>query len=90
MRKKAVIYEDEFSINKKKSIRKSIDKNNIKNISFFYIFLTIIFIILIINLYYTIKLYKYEKQKDIEFLKNENIVNGNFDKYKSKEKKRTR
>ena len=52
-----------------------------------YIFLTIIFIILIINLYYTIKLYKYENQKDIEFLKNKNIFNGNIDKYKSKEKK---
>ena len=87
MRKKAIINEDEFPINKAKRIRKSIDKNNIKNIPFLYIFLSIILIILIINLHYNINLYKYYKLKDIKFFKNENLLNDNIDKYKSEEKK---
>ena len=92
MKKKAVIYEDEYPINKypinkTKRTRKSINKNTFKNISFLYVFLSIIFIILLVNLYYTQKLIKYHKQNDIEFSKNENILNNNNDKYKSKEKK---
>ena len=87
MKKKAVIYEDEYPINKTKRTRKSINKNTFKNISFLYVFLSIIFITLLVNLYYTQKLIKYHKQNDIEFSKNENILNNNNDKYKSKEKK---
>ena len=87
MKKKAVIYEDEYPINKTKRTRKRINKNTFKNISFLYVFLSIIFITLLVNLYYTQKLIKYHKQNDIEFSKNENILNNNNDKYKSKEKK---
>jgi len=87
MRKKSVTNEDKFFINKSRKIRKNNDKNNIKNISCLYIFLSIIFIVLIINLYYTIKLHKYQKQKEIEFLQNENISGDNINKYKSEEKK---
>ena len=87
MRKKSVTNEDKFFIKKRKKMRKNNDKNKIKNIPFLYIFLSIIFIVLIINLYYTIKLHKYQKQKEIEFLQNENISGDNINKYKSEEKK---
>ena len=87
MRKKSVSNNDKFFINKSKNIRKSNDENKIKNIACLFIFLSIIFIILIINLYYSIKLHKYQKQKEIEFLKNENISGGNIHKFKSEEEK---
>ena len=58
MRKNLFISEDKYFINKSQSIKESNDKNKIKKIPCLYIFLSIIFIILIINLYYTIDLHK--------------------------------
>ena len=77
--------EDKFFLKKDKNKRKSIDKNNIKNIPYLYIFLSIIFIFLIVNLYNTINPHKNQIQKDTDISKNKNILNNNI--YKSEEKR---
>ena len=93
MRKNLVINEDKYFIDKSKRTKKSIDINKIKKIPCLYFFLSIsvinkknsiqiwnIFIILIVNLYYIIELHKNQRQKDIEIVKKENILNNKISK----------
>ena len=74
MRNNLIILEDKFPLYKTK-ISGTIKK---KCISFSYFSFLFISTLLISNLYYIIKLFNYQKNKDIQFLKNANILNNNI------------
>jgi hypothetical protein len=78
-----------FIIEDKSPLNKNINtnKNKKKYISFPYISFLFISSLLILNLYYSIKLFKYLRNRDIKFLSNEKELDKNCYKYNTEEGK---
>ena len=73
MKKNSFILENNFLLDQKLNI----DKNKKKSIPFQHFSSLLIYILLSINLFYIIKLFNYQKKRDMIFLKNGNMSNKN-------------
>lgn len=84
MKKNIVSFEDKFLLDQKIIY----DKKKKIYIPFSYISFLFISTLLFLNLYITIKFFNYQKNKDIKFLKNDNLSNKSLYKYRSEEGKK--